>query len=344
MHHPRGFASDNNAGIHPELLASIAAANIGHVHGYGDDPYTERAVAQFKRHFGADTAVFLVFNGTGANVLGLSALLRPWSAVICARSAHVNVDESSAPERFIGCRLIDVPAPDGKLTPDSIRAHLGRIGDVHHTQSAAVLISQPTELGTLYSIDEIRAIAECAHSLGLYLYLDGARICNAAAGLDAPLRAFTRDAGVDALSFGGTKIGLMLGEAVVFFRPELAKEFEYIRKQGMQLASKMRFLACQFEALLAGDLWLRNARHANAMAQRLAHALKGTPNLRITQPVQANAVFAIVPRSAIATLQEQYFFYEWNEAIDEVRWMCSFDTTEEDVDAFAGLIRRTLGQ
>jgi threonine aldolase len=339
---PRSFASDNNAGIHPELLASLAAANVGHVHGYGDDPYTERALAQFKRHFGDDIDVFFMFNGTGANVAGLSALVKPWGAVICAHSAHVNVDESSAPERFIGCRLIDVPAPDGKLTVEMIKPHLLRQGDVHHVQSAAVLISQPTEVGTVYSIDEIKAITAFAHANGLLVYLDGARICNAAASLDTTLRAFTRDAGIDALTFGGTKIGLMLGEAVVFFRRELAREFQYVRKQAMQLESKMRFISCQFETLLAGDLWQRNARHANAMAQRLATALHGIPNLTITQQVQANAVFAIVPRDKIAALQAAYFFYEWNEAIDEVRWMCSFDTTEEDVDRFARFVRQTL--
>jgi threonine aldolase len=343
MTNPRGFASDNNAGIHPEILQAIVAANHGHVHGYGDDPYTERAVAQFKRHFGGDTAAYILFNGTGANVAALSTLVPPWGAVICAQSAHVNVDESSAPERFIGCRLVDVPTPDGKLTIDAIRANIARLGDVHHVQAGAVLITQPTELGTLYSVDEIRALCDFAHAHGLLTMMDGARVSNAAAALDLPFRAFTRDAGIDVLTFGGTKIGLMLGEAALFFKPELARNFHFIRKQAMQLESKMRFLACQFEALLAGDLWRRNAAHANAMAQRLVRALDGTPNLRLTQKVQANAVFAVIPRKHIAALQEAYFFYEWNEAIDEVRWMTSWDTTEADVDAFAALVRRTLG-
>jgi threonine aldolase len=338
----RGFASDNNAGIHPDILAAIAAANHGHVHGYGDDPYTERAVAQFKRHFGHDTAAFLMFNGTGANVAALSAMVPAWGAVICAQSAHINVDESSAPERFIGCRLVDVPTPDGKLTIDAIRANIMRIGDVHHVQAGAILITQTTELGTLYSVDEIRALCDFAHAHGLLTIMDGARISNAAAALNLPFRAFTRDAGIDVLTFGGTKIGLMLGEAVLFFKPELARNFHFIRKQAMQLESKMRFLACQFEALLAGDLWLRNAAHANAMAHRLAAALTGVPGLRLTQPVQANAVFAVIPRRHIATLQERFFFYEWNEAIDEVRWMTAWDTTEADVDAFAAEVRRVL--
>ncbi len=342
VHAPKGFASDNNAGVHPELLAAIIAANEGHVHGYGDDDYTRRAERRFREHFGEQARAFMMFNGTGANVAGLAALVKPWGSVICAAGAHVNVDESSAPERFIGCRLLDVPTPDGKLTPKSIARHITRVGDVHHPQCAAVLISQPTEYGTVYSVDEVRAIADLAHAHGLVLYMDGARLPNAAAALDTSFRAFTTDAGVDALSFGGTKIGMMLGEAVVFLRPELAADFEFIRKQAMQLGSKMRFVSCQFDALLSGDLWHRNATHANAMAQRLAGAVAAIPGVAITQNVQANAIFAVIARRHIAALQERFFFYEWNEAIDEVRWMTAWDTTPDDVDAFADHVRRTL--
>jgi threonine aldolase len=339
---PRGFASDNNAGIHPEILESITRANAGHVHGYGDDPYTSRATAQFKKHFGDDAEIFLMFNGTGANVAALSAMVKPWSAIICAQSAHINMDESSAPERFIGCRLTDVPTPDGKLTVDLIRQNLRGIGDVHHVQAAVIAITQPTEFGTLYSLSEIKAITAFAHDHGMMVFLDGARISNAAASLELPFAAFTREAGIDAMSFGGTKIGLMLGEAVVLFKPELAQDFGFIRKQAMQLSSKMRFLACQFETLLEDDLWLRNAKQANAMAQRLARALEGIPEVQITQKVQANAVFATMARDVIEALRETYFFYDWNETINEVRLMASFDTTQADVEGLVSRLKSIL--
>jgi threonine aldolase len=339
---PKGFASDNNAGVHPELLSAIIAANDGHVHGYGDDEYTRRAERRFKEIFGDQAEAYMMFNGTGANVAGLAAVVKPWGSVICAAGAHVNVDESSAPERFIGCRIWDVPTTDGKLTPALIEQHVIRVGDFHYPQAGVVLISQTTEYGTLYSVDEVRAIADVAHAHGLILYMDGARLSNAAAALGTSFRAFTTDAGVDVVSFGGTKIGMMLGEAVVFLNPELGRDFVYIRKQAMQLGSKMRFVSCQFDALLSGDLWWRNATHANAMARRLASAVGDIPGVTITQSVDANVVFATVPRQHIATLQDAYFFYEWNEAIDEVRWMCGWDTTEQDVDGFAAVIRNTL--
>ncbi len=342
VHAPKGFGSDNNAGVHPELLSAIIAANEGHVHGYGDDDYTRRAEARFREHFGDQARAFMMFNGTGANVAGLAAVVKPWGSVICAEGAHVNADESSAPERFIGCRLLDLPTTDGKLTPELIERHVTRIGDVHHPQCAAVLISQPTEYGTLYSVDEVRAIADLAHSHGLILYMDGARLPNAAAALDTSFREFTTDAGVDVVSFGGTKIGMMLGEAVVFLKPELAENFEFIRKQAMQLGSKMRFIACQFDALLSGDLWHRNASHANAMAQVLASAVANIPGVTITQRVQANAVFATVPPQHIETLRERFFFYDWDESQHEVRWMTAWDTTDDDIDAFVDHIRSTL--
>lgn len=338
----RSFASDNNAGVHPDVLRAISAANVGHVRGYGDDPYTAAAIASLRTHLGAHVEAFFMFNGTGANVAVLQALMPSYGSVICAETAHINVDECGAPEKFTGGKLIDVPTPDGKLTPALIEANCHGQGDAHHSQPLVVSITQSTEMGTCYSAAEVRAIADCAHAHGLLLHMDGARISNAAASLGLSLRAITADCGVDALSFGGTKNGLMGGEAAIFFKPELARQFKYIRKQSMQLASKMRFIAAQFDALLSGDLWLRNASHANAMAQRLARALTGVPGLTITQPVQANAVFATLPHRHIAPLQEQAFFYVWNETRGEVRWMTSFDTTEADVDAFARLVRETV--
>lgn len=338
----RGFASDNNAGIHPEIFAALSKANEGHAHGYGDDFCTENAIAQFKKHFGENIEIYLMFNGTGANVAALSAMVKPWSSILCTQSAHIYVDESSAPERFIGCRLISVPTIDGKLTVNLIRENLRGTGDVHHVQPAVVAITQPTELGTVYSVEEIKAITTLAHAHGMLVFMDGARICNAAASLQLPFNAFTRDAGIDAMSFGGTKIGLMLGEAVVFFKPELAKDFGYIRKQAMQLGSKMRFLSCQFEALLAGDLWLRNAQHANAMAQLLAKSLKSISEVTITQNVQANAVFVIMNRTVIEALRQDYFFYDWDEAINEVRLMTSFDTSVDDVKSFISRLKQLL--
>lgn len=337
------FASDNSAGIHPEVLAAISAANTGHVRAYGDDPYTARAVECFREQFGADTEVFFVFNGTGANVLGLQALTRSYDAVICAELAHINVDECGAPEKFSGCKLIGIDAPGGKLTPDAVRAQIHGIGVQHHVQPRVVSISQTTEYGTVYTVDEVRALADCAHTNGLRLHMDGARIANAAAALGVPLRAFTVDAGVDVLSFGGTKNGMMGGEAVVLFDPAVAAEFRFVRKQGMQLASKMRFIAAQFEAMLTNDLWLRSARHANAMARRLADRLRQIRGITITQPVQANAVFAIIPAEHVAALQREGFFYIWNDSRSEARLMTSFDTREQDVDRFADAAARIIG-
>ncbi len=336
------FASDNNSGVHPDVLRAVVDANAGHVRGYGDDAFTTRAVERMRMHLGEEAEIFFVFNGTGANVTALQALMPSYGAVICTKTSHINVDECAAPERFTGGKLIDVAMPDGKLTPEAIEAHVFGVGDQHHAQPSVVSITQSTELGTVYTPDEIRAIAVCAHRHGMALHMDGARISNAAASLGLSLRDITGACGVDVLSFGGTKNGLMGGEAVVFFRPELAQRYKFIRKQSMQLASKMRFIAVQFEALLTDDLWRRNALHANAMARRLATALADVSQVRLTQPVQANAVFAVIPRQHIAALQAQHFFYVWDEPTAEVRWMTSFDTREEDVDAFAALIRRTV--
>jgi threonine aldolase len=341
----RSFASDNNSGVHPSILKAIAEANTGHAVGYGDDPWTRDAQAAFRREFGEDARVFFVFLGTAANVLSLNTLARSFNSVICARTAHINVDECGAPERHVGCKLVAMPTPDGKLRPADLLPALHDVGNEHHNQPRVVSITQCTELGTLYTPDEIRALADAAHANNMYLHMDGARIANAASALGLTLRQVSRDCGVDVLSFGGTKNGMMYGEAVVFFRPELCREFRFLRKQGMQLASKMRYISAQFSAMLSDSLWHANASNANAMARLLASLCRDIPGVAITRAVETNAVFASIPAKAVTCLQEQYFFYVWNpEPADapEVRWMCSFDTTEEDVRAFAQALRGAL--
>jgi threonine aldolase len=334
----RSFASDNNAGVHPAIFAALQNVNVGHAIGYGDDAYTRRAEAKFQEHFGENTDVFFVFGGTAANVLGLKAATQSYHAVLCAETAHINVDECGAPEHIIGCKLVAIPTPDGKITVEQIQGRMHGVGDQHHVQPKVISISQPTELGTLYSPQEIRGLADYAHQHDLVLHMDGARIANAAASLGVTLADITRHAGVDILSFGGTKNGMMYGEAVILFDRRYAANFRFIRKQGMQLASKMRFIAAQFETLLANDLWLRNAMHANAMARQLATSAAVIPGVTITQNVQSNAVFAVMPHDCIARLQEHYFFYVWDEPRGEVRWMTSFDTTEADVRHFVSCI------
>ncbi len=338
----RGFGSDNAASIHPEVLAAIGRANVGHAPGYGRDPLTQRVETLFAEQFGAAARAYLVFNGSAANVLSLRTACRPWHAAICAQSAHLNVDEAGAPESIAGVKLLSVPAEHGKLTPGLVEGAIARIGDEHAVQPRVVSISQCTELGTVYSCAEISALSSLAHGHELVLHMDGARLSNAAAALKVPLRALTTDAGVDILSFGGTKNGLLGAEAVVVLDPELAVGFDYLRKQSLQLASKMRFLAAQFEALLTDELWRRSAEHANAMAARLADAVHGLPGLEITHPVQSNAVFAVLARGAIAALQEQFAFYIWDQRRNEARWMCSWDTTEEDVDTFVAAVAAAL--
>jgi threonine aldolase len=340
----KGFASDNYAAVHPEVLAAIAEANAGHATAYGADPWTARAEELMRAHFGERARSYLVFNGTGANVLCFRAMCRPWESVVCAATAHVNTDEGAAPERIAGVKLHALQTPDGKLSPELVATRLGRRGDEHAAQPRVVTVSQSTELGTCYSPDELAALAAFAHDNDLLLHVDGSRLSNAAAALDVPLRTLATDAGVDAVSFGGTKNGLMLGEAVVLLAPEHADGFPYLRKQTLQLASKGRFLAAQFIALLAGDLWHRNAAHANAMAARLAVAVADAPGVRITQAVQANAVFAVIPPAATELLQCDWRFYVWNPGAGEVRWMCAWDTTTEEVDAFAAAIRRTCAE
>ena len=332
------FTSDNYAPALPEVLAAVAAANEGHMPSYGADPVTARVEALLRDEFGPDAHAFLVLNGTSANVVALRAMLRPWQGVVCAESAHVNVDEGGAPEAIGGIKLLTVPATDGKVTPELVASWLVRIGDEHAVQPGVVSVTQSTELGTLYSPGELRALAEQAHANGMRLHIDGARLANAAAALDVPLRAITTDVGADVVSFGGTKAGLMLGEAIVLLGDELATSMPYLRKQSMQLASKMRFVAAQFEALLDGELWRRAAGHSNAMAARLAQAVRDVPGVRVTHPVQANVVFAILPPGVAERLQEEWDFYTWSEHTGEVRWMCSHDTREEDVDAFAAAV------
>ena len=331
----RTFASDNWSGAHPEVLEAVVRANDGgHAPAYGADPWTAEAQRLLTDHFGPGTVAYFAFNGTGANVVGLQSLLRPFEAVVCAEGAHIAVDECGAPERFLGSKLVTVATPDGKLTPDLVAAAVTGVGDEHHVQARVVSITQSTEVGTVYSVDEVAALAEWSHAHGLLLHLDGARIANAAAALGVDVGAFGQSAGVDVLSFGGTKNGALGAEAVLTFRDDTTTGLRYVRKQSMQLSSKMRFVAAQFVALLTDDLWLRNARHANAMALRLGVGATRVPGVELAYPVQANGVFATLPPAVTTALQSDWPFYVWDEATGVVRWMASFDTTESDVDAF----------
>jgi threonine aldolase len=339
----RGFASDNNAGIHPLLLEAINKANTGHVIAYGDDPFTSAAIKAIKKNFGPKTSdVFFVLTGTGANVLSLSTVTHSFNAVICADTAHIQMDECGAPEKFTGCKLVCISSPDGKLTPELIRPRLIGFGFEHHVQLKVISISQPTEMGTVYTAEEIKALADLAKEYNMFLHMDGARLANAAVSLNCGFREFTSDAGVDILSFGGTKNGMFFGESVLFFRPGIADEFKYLRKQSMQLVSKMRFISAQFESYLNDKLWYVNAQQANRMAQLLLKKVSAIPKVQITQNVEANAVFAIIPHEVIEPLQKKYFFYVWDEIRDEVRWMTSFDTTPDDIEDFAGYLRSLL--
>ena len=331
----RGFKSDNCAGVHPEILAAIGAANGGHQPSYGGDVYTARLREVFRGHFGERAEAYPVFNGTGANVIGLQSMTEPWSAVICAETAHINLDEGGAPEKVAGLKLLSVPTPDGKLTPALIDRWAHGWGDEHRAQPRVVSITQSTELGTLYTAEEIAAISAHAHELGMTVHMDGTRLANAAAALDLPFRAFTTDAGVDVLSFGGTKNGLLYGEVIVVLDPDAVRGVPYLRKAAMQLSSKMRFVSAQFIALLEGDLWLRSAGHANAMAGRLHEAIRHLPGVEVDRLPQANAVFVRLDKGVAARLGKRFRFESWDEGTGEVRWVCSFDTTEADVDALA---------
>jgi threonine aldolase len=330
----RGFASDNNAGVSFEVLQKMAEVNKGHTVGYGEDPFTHLSLEMLKKNFGNESIPFLVFTGTAANVLAISAANRSYNSVICADTAHIHIDECGAPERFAGCKLVPIKTPDGKLTKELIDPYLVGFDFVHHAQPGIISITEPTELGTLYTLKEIKQLSDLAHQHNMVLHLDGARLANAVVALNCSFQDITLKSGVDVLSFGGTKNGLMFAESVIFFNEVLSTNFKYIRKQGMQLTSKMRFIAAQFIAYFENDLWRKNALHSNAMAQKLYKAVNDIPNVEITQKVQANAVFAIIPKDVIQELRKEFFFYEWNEYIGEVRWMTSFDTTEDDIDRF----------
>jgi len=338
----RGFASDNFSGVLPEVMEAIQKVNHGHSMAYGGDQYTASATEKFKHLFGEDIDVYFVFNGTGANVIGLSTLTQSWNSVICPSTAHIQVDECGAPDKFTGCKFIPIEVTDGKLTPELIKTQLHGFGFEHHSQPKVISITQCTELGTVYTPEEVKAICDLAHEHDMYVHMDGARLANAVASLDVDVREITNKAGVDVLSFGGTKNGMMLGEAVIFFNPELSKNTKYVRKQSMQLCSKMKYIACQFEALLTDDLWLKTARHANKMAGLLESEVRNIEAIKITQEVQTNGIWAIIPMDKIEKLQEEYFFWVWDEHAGEVRWLCSFDTTEEDIRGFVALLKEQL--
>ncbi|GAA1594129.1 threonine aldolase family protein [Actinoplanes couchii] len=338
----RGFASDNYSGVHPDILTAIADANHGHQSSYGADVYTERLGEVFRTHFGPDARAYPVLTGTGANVIALQALTARWGAVICADSGHVHTDEGGAPEKTGGLKLLPVPTVHGKLTVEAIRTQSWGFDDPHRARPQVVSLAQATELGTVYTPEEIRAICEYAHGHGMSVHMDGSRLANAAARLGVPLRALTTDAGVDVLSFGGTKNGMLLGEAVVLLDPALDPGIDRLRKTSMQLASKQRFVAAQFLALLENDLWLRNAAHANAMADLLSEGLRDLPEVTVIHPVQSNALFVRLPEKVLAGLHDDFAFYDWGGTPGEARWMTSFDTTAEDVEAVLSLIRSAL--
>ena len=344
MRMKKSFASDNWSGVCPEIMQALQDVNPAHNEAYGElnDPVTETAIEKFKQHFGEDIAVFFVYNGTAANVLGVGQLMRSYHAVITARTAHLNEDECAAPEKFMGSKILELEPEQGKIRPEQVEPFLNSIGFQHHAQPKVISISQVTELGTIYTAEEIRALSNFAHSHNMYLHMDGARIANAVVSLDTDFRSITTDAGVDVLSFGGTKNGLMFGEVVIFFGREKARDFEYLRKQGMQLHSKMRYIAAQFDRYLTDDLWKKNALQANRMATKLTAELKRFPQLKLTQDVKANGVFCIMPPELVPLMQKAYFFHIWDPQTYEVRLMCSWDTTEEDIDTFVRLLEQKL--
>jgi threonine aldolase len=338
------FGSDNHSGVHPDIMMAIQSANTGNSVAYGDDPYTDSAIKKFRDHFGNDVEVFFVGNGTAANILGIKSVTDSFNSIFCAETAHLNVHECCGPEKFTGCKLVTIPTNDGKLSVDLLEPYILGFDDPHMAQPKVISITQSSELGTVYKPWEIKTLSDFAHGKGIFLHMDGARLCNAAASLDSNLKQMTTDVGVDLLSFGGTKNGMMFGDAVVFFDKRLSKNFQYIRKQGMHLTSKMRFISAQFYALLSDDLWLGNAKHANGMARLLSDEIKNVDHIRITQKVQANAVFATISKKLMEKLREKYFFHIFNERNLEVRWMCSFNTTREDVLDFAGSIKKFSSQ
>lgn len=338
----RSFASDNNSGVHPAIMEALTRANRDHALGYGDDLWTEEAVRKIKETFVADCEPLFVFNGTGSNVIALQLMTRPYNSILCAETAHIYVDECGSPVKMTGCQIRPIATPDGKLTPQLITPYLHGFADQHHSQPGAIYLSECTELGTIYTPDELKAITSLAHQYGMRVHMDGARIANACASLGLSLRALTVDCGIDVLSFGGTKNGLMMGECVIVFDDSLKSEARFIRKQSAQLASKMRYLSCQFTAYLTDELWLKNATHANAMAKRLADALEQVPGVRFTQRVESNQLFLTMPRAETDRMLQTYFFYFWNEEADEIRLVTSFDTTEEDIDTFIRILKNSF--
>lgn len=342
MNITNNFASDNNSGIHSDILKAIIDVNVGHAIAYGEDEYTKLADKIFEEHFGPDVEAYFVFNGTAANVLGIRSMTESYHSIICADSSHISVSECNAVEKFTGCKLITIPTADGKITIEQVKKYMNVIGEQHSAQPKVISITQPTEMGRLYKPYEIKLLANFAHKNDMYLHMDGARLSNAASALNLSLKEISSDVGIDILSFGGTKNGVMCVEAVIIFNKKFRENFKYIRKQGMQLASKMRFISAQFIALLSNDLWLKNARHSNEMAKLLASELQKIPKIKLTQEVETNAVFVIIPREFVSIIQEKYFFYVWNEEISEVRLMTSFDTTKEDIDNFVNSLKEIM--
>lgn len=338
----KSFGSDNYSGAHPEILAALATANEGHVTSYGYDPYTEALQEVIHEHFGAQATAYPVFCGTGANVMALAMMTEKWEAVVCSDQAHINTDETGAPEKAAGLKLLAVPTPDARLTPALVDTKAWGFGFEHHAQPAVLSITQSTELGTVYSLEQLRALADHAHGLGMTVHMDGSRLPNAAASLGVSLAELTREVGVDVLSLGASKNGALGAEAVVVLNPEAVRGPLYVRKMVTQLPSKMRFISAQLIAMYGGDLWLRNARAANGMAARLADGVRSLEGVTLTQEPAVNAVFAILPRDVAERLRQRYHFYDWDEATGEVRWMCSYDTTEEDVDGFVAALREEL--
>jgi len=334
------FGSDNHSGVHPAIFKAIEKANIGYAVAYGDDDYTKTSIKIFKKHFGNDIEVFLVSNGTAANILGLKAVTESFNSIICAETSHMNVHECCGPEKFIGCKLETIKTSNGKLTIDLIKSKLVGFGDPHMAQPKVISITQTTELGTVYSKNEIKNLSDFAHKNSMLLHVDGARLCNAAAYLKCSLKDITANAGVDILSFGGTKNGMMYGDAVIFFDKKLSKNFEYIRKQGMQLTSKMRFISVQFEEMLSNDLWLKNAKHANSMAEFLSEKIKFLPNFEVTQKVESNAVFVKIPEALNSKILKKYFFHVFDESTNTIRLMCSYKTKKKDITDFINYLKK----
>jgi threonine aldolase len=338
----KSFASDNNSGVHPRIIEAIIDANQGHAVGYGNDDWTKKADAVFRQLFGEDVHPYYVFNGTGSNLVALQALVRSYESVICAATAHIYTDECGAPLKATSAALKPISTPDGKLTPELIASELHGVGDQHHSQPRVISISQSTEMGTAYSVEELKAICDFAHSHNLYVHLDGSRLANACARFGVGLRELSRDCGVDILSLGGTKNGMMTGEAVVAFHPEWNERLMFYRKQSAQLYSKMRYLSAQYIAYFQDGLWLQNATHSNAMAKLLADQIRNLPGVRFTQKVEVNSLFLILPKEAIQKMLEHYFFYMWNEETAEIRLVCSWDTAQPDVEAFVERLKTIL--